>query len=116
MVHGPFIAKNARDLLKKVLQIDPTKRITVDQALQHPYVSLWFDASEVYAVRVLWSAHHDWLRDLLFFLHVQSPIRSSMFLHQTPLSLPIPLGMYPSPVHLVFGCLPLTNLFVISCL
>lgn len=67
MVHGPFIAKNARDLLKKVLQIDPTKRITVDQALQHPYVSLWFDASEVYAVRVLWSAHHDWLRDLLFF-------------------------------------------------
>ena len=41
--------KNARDLLKKMLQIDPTKRITVDQALQHPYVSIWFDASEVYA-------------------------------------------------------------------
>lgn len=51
----PFLflpAKNARDLLKKMLQIDPTKRITVDQALQHPYVSIWFDASEVYAVSI----------------------------------------------------------------
>ena len=33
-----------------MLQIDPAKRITVDQALQHPYVNIWFDPSEVNAV------------------------------------------------------------------
>jgi len=32
-----------------MLQIDPAKRITVDEALQHPYVNIWFDPSEVHA-------------------------------------------------------------------
>lgn len=41
--------KHARDLLSKMLQIDPAKRITVDQALAHPYVNIWFDPSEVNA-------------------------------------------------------------------
>ena len=40
----------ARDLLSKMLQIDPAKRITVEQALAHPYVNIWFDPSEVNAV------------------------------------------------------------------
>ncbi|PAV63373.1 hypothetical protein WR25_16168 [Diploscapter pachys] len=31
----------ARDLLKKMLVIDPEHRITVDNALNHPFVSLW---------------------------------------------------------------------------
>ena len=43
-------ARYARDLLTKMLQIDPKNRITVDQALSHPYVNIWFDASEVNAV------------------------------------------------------------------
>ena len=43
-------AKHARDLLSKMLQIDPAKRITVEQALAHPYVNIWFDPSEVNAV------------------------------------------------------------------
>ena len=45
-------AAYGRDLLSKMLQIDPMNRITVDQALRHPYVSVWFDDSEVNAVRV----------------------------------------------------------------
>ena len=40
----------ARDLLTKMLQIDPKNRITVDGALSHQYVNIWFDASEVNAV------------------------------------------------------------------
>ena len=46
-------ARHARDLLSKMLQIDPKNRITVDGALSHPYVSIWFDASEVNAVSVI---------------------------------------------------------------
>ena len=42
-------AQHARDLLSKMLQIDPEKRITVDGALSHPYVNIWFDSSEVNA-------------------------------------------------------------------
>jgi c-Jun N-terminal kinase len=39
----------ARHLLTKMLIIDPSKRITVDECLQHPYISQWYDASEVEA-------------------------------------------------------------------
>uniref|UniRef100_A0A1I7RIM0 Stress-activated protein kinase JNK n=1 Tax=Bursaphelenchus xylophilus TaxID=6326 RepID=A0A1I7RIM0_BURXY len=39
----------ARELLSKMLVIDPNYRITIEQALQHPYVHLWYDAEEVEA-------------------------------------------------------------------
>lgn len=39
--------KHARDILSKMLQIDPAKRITVNEALLHPYVNIWYDKSEV---------------------------------------------------------------------
>uniref|UniRef100_A0A5S6QUL0 Stress-activated protein kinase JNK n=1 Tax=Trichuris muris TaxID=70415 RepID=A0A5S6QUL0_TRIMR len=42
-------ADQARDLLCKMLVIDPEKRISVDDALQHPYVHVWFDEAEVHA-------------------------------------------------------------------
>ncbi|XP_078658563.1 stress-activated protein kinase JNK-like isoform X5 [Branchiostoma floridae x Branchiostoma belcheri] len=48
--HNKLKASQARDLLSKMLVIDPYKRITVDQALQHPYVNVWYDPSEVEGV------------------------------------------------------------------
>jgi c-Jun N-terminal kinase len=43
-------ADSARDLLSKMLVIDPNHRISVDEALNHPYINVWYDDSEVNAV------------------------------------------------------------------
>lgn len=45
-----FTASQARDLLSKMLVIDASKRISVDEALQHPYINVWYDPSEAEAV------------------------------------------------------------------
>lgn len=45
-----YSASQARDLLSKMLVIDASKRISVDEALQHPYINVWFDPAEVEAV------------------------------------------------------------------
>lgn len=42
-------AGQARDLLSKMLVIDPEKRISVEGALNHPYIRLWREESEVNA-------------------------------------------------------------------
>uniref|UniRef100_A0A8D2B215 Stress-activated protein kinase JNK n=1 Tax=Sciurus vulgaris TaxID=55149 RepID=A0A8D2B215_SCIVU len=39
----------ARDLLSKMLVIDPDKRISVDEALRHPYITVWYDPTEAEA-------------------------------------------------------------------
>lgn len=43
-------ASQARDLLCKMLVVDPEKRISVDEALMHPYISVWYEDGEVNAV------------------------------------------------------------------
>lgn len=48
--HSRFNASMARDLLSKMLVIDPQYRISVSEALQHPYISVWYDESEVNGV------------------------------------------------------------------
>ncbi|XP_043368392.1 mitogen-activated protein kinase 10 isoform X12 [Dermochelys coriacea] len=48
-------ASQARDLLSKMLVIDPAKRISVDEALQHPYINVWYDPAEVEAWSVFCS-------------------------------------------------------------
>lgn len=48
--HEWLQASEARDLLSRMLVIDPLQRISVDQALQHPYISAWYNESEVNAV------------------------------------------------------------------
>ncbi|XP_032825168.1 mitogen-activated protein kinase 8-like isoform X1 [Petromyzon marinus] len=45
--HSKLKASQARDLLSRMLVIDPLKRITVDEALQHPYIHVWYDPAEV---------------------------------------------------------------------
>src|SRR5690606_17589239 len=37
---------DALDLLDKMLAFDPTSRITVEEALEHPYLSIWHDVSD----------------------------------------------------------------------
>ena len=48
--HSGLKASMARDLLQKMLVIDPEKRISVDEALMHPYINVWYDESEVNGV------------------------------------------------------------------
>lgn len=43
-------ASQARDLLSKMLVIDASKRISVEEALHHPYINVWYDPAEVEAV------------------------------------------------------------------
>ncbi|KAF3842130.1 hypothetical protein F7725_024081 [Dissostichus mawsoni] len=47
--HNKLKASQARDLLSKMLVIDASKRISVDEALQHPYINVWYDPAEVEA-------------------------------------------------------------------
>lgn len=46
-------ASQARDLLSRMLVIDPERRISVDEALLHPYINIWFDETEVNAVSLM---------------------------------------------------------------
>ena len=48
--HETLNANMARDLLNKMLVIDPRKRISVDDAINHPYIRVWFDEEEVNGV------------------------------------------------------------------
>lgn len=46
----PSAASQARDLLSKMLVIDPECRISVQEALNHPYIHVWYDPAEADAV------------------------------------------------------------------
>lgn len=48
--HNRLKASQARDLLSRMLVVDPEHRISVDQALVHSYIQVWYDDSEVNAV------------------------------------------------------------------
>lgn len=42
----PNANPDALDLLDKMLAFDPASRISVEQALEHPYLAIWHDASD----------------------------------------------------------------------
>ncbi|KAG7465160.1 hypothetical protein MATL_G00173330 [Megalops atlanticus] len=44
--HDKLKTSQARDLLSKMLVIDPECRISVQEALNHPYIHVWYDPSE----------------------------------------------------------------------
>ena len=48
--HSGLRSTLARDLLSKMLVVDPGRRISVDEALMHPYINVWYDESEVNGV------------------------------------------------------------------
>lgn len=48
--HGCLNATQARDLLRQMLVIDPDQRISVDEAIDHPYINAWYNECEVNAV------------------------------------------------------------------
>lgn len=45
----PGANPEALELLKKMLEFDPKKRITVEDALEHPYLSMWHDINEEFS-------------------------------------------------------------------
>lgn len=42
----PGANPDALDLLDRMLAFDPLERITVEEALEHPYLAIWHDASD----------------------------------------------------------------------
>uniref|UniRef100_A0A4W6C8J4 Stress-activated protein kinase JNK n=1 Tax=Lates calcarifer TaxID=8187 RepID=A0A4W6C8J4_LATCA len=44
--HDKLKTGQARDLLSKMLVIDPECRISVEEALNHPYIHVWYDPAE----------------------------------------------------------------------
>lgn len=60
--HSGLKASMSRDLLCKMLVVDPEKRISVDEALMHPYINVWYDENEVNGVSCGVSC-----KELLFF-------------------------------------------------
>ncbi|XP_029589029.1 mitogen-activated protein kinase 9 isoform X3 [Salmo trutta] len=48
--HDRLKTGQARDLLSKMLVIDPESRISVEEALNHPYIHVWYDPGEADAI------------------------------------------------------------------
>jgi c-Jun N-terminal kinase len=69
------IALFARDLLGRMLKIviDSEKRMSVDQALNHPYINVWYEDSEVNVVGLLYLFLFCW-NEIGYFIAISRTI------------------------------------------
>jgi len=78
----PLSASQARDLLSRMLVIDPERRISVDEALLHNYINVWYDEGEVNAVSTFYRSQKDqdeinfiiMIRIKLFVIYIENNI------------------------------------------
>ena len=51
-VYFVLLAEECRDLLSKMLVVDRSERVSVIEALHHPYIHVWYERSEVESVSI----------------------------------------------------------------
>lgn len=49
-----------------MLVIDPEKRMSVDEALNHPYINVWYEDSEVNAVRIFYFYFYNLINEFYY--------------------------------------------------
>jgi serine/threonine protein kinase len=55
---------DALDLLDRMLAFDPSSRISVEQALEHPYLQIWHDASDEPSCPTTFDFHFEVVEDI----------------------------------------------------
>lgn len=55
---------DALDLLDRMLAFDPSSRISVEEALEHPYLQIWHDASDEPACPTTFDFHFEVVEDV----------------------------------------------------
>lgn len=60
----PSANPDSLDLLDRMLSFDPTSRITVEEALEHPYLQIWHDASDEPTCPTTFDFHFEMLDDI----------------------------------------------------
>jgi len=60
----PSANPQALDLLDKMLAFDPSSRISVEEALEHPYLSIWHDASDEPTCPTTFDFHFEVVEDI----------------------------------------------------
>ncbi|PYH74336.1 mitogen-activated serine/threonine-protein kinase SLT2 [Aspergillus vadensis CBS 113365] len=66
----PNANPDALDLLDRMLAFDPTSRISVEEALEHPYLHIWHDASDEPTCPTTFDFHFEVVEDVQEMRHM----------------------------------------------
>ena len=66
----PNANPDALDLLDRMLAFDPTSRISVEEALEHPYLQIWHDASDEPTCPTTFDFHFEVVEDVQEMRHM----------------------------------------------